>query len=231
MLGLLLLITACAGPDGFGWKGVIDPQLEIPPDPEATAAATGERFSIARVEDARVFRTVAHALREPSMLHREDDTPALRSRAVGRRKETRGGNLWLPEGRSVESVVADVATAALRRSGHRVVAADAEPAADASAAPHPVEIEILSLWTWLRVQRFGPDRYESEVAIRLRAPGSSLDDWSLTCGKHMVSSNGPSASVWRRALEGALLDLEADLQGLLESPGRPMPAWRCKPGV
>ena len=39
------------------------------------------------------------------------------------------------------------------------------------------------------------------------------------------------ASLRAYGLEGALLDLASDLRQLFEAPGRPLPAWRCQPGV
>lgn len=211
------LAGGSAGCAGFGWDGT----LEVAVAP-VTAPENGRPVRIASVEDRRVFRKVAHALRTPSLAGGgEGRSPA---RAVGRRGGTRGGNLWLAGDETVGSLVADATAAAFARAGYRPVASDA-------AEPDALEVsvEILAFWTWMRPVEFAPDLLQSEIEVRLRAPLGALEDGVMACGKADRSTPAPSAGAWSAVVEGALADLGSDLDRLLSAPGRPPPAWRCRP--
>ncbi len=199
---LALCLGACAG-----WRGEIDPRLAPGEAPE-----TGPAVAVGPVRDLRDFRSRSFTQYTPSLHFSRRDEPGIRARTVGRRREGRGGNLLLPEGRSAAALVTEALEAGFRRAGFRVAA----PGAPGAVA---VEAEILGLWTWNRTRWYGRQRFESWLRVRLHADVPPFRDGGLVCGYQVLARGGPSAAVWTRALEGALADLGTDLGRRLHAPG------------
>ncbi|HUQ29011.1 MAG TPA: hypothetical protein VM051_10475 [Usitatibacter sp.] len=118
------------------------------PGMEAPAAAGGKVVVIRSVKDERVFE---QSPRDPS-------TPSLggegaasasaetKARAIARKRNTYGmalGDVVLEQGKTVEVVVRENLSAALRKAGY-----DVRDAAGAGAAPIFIDARIRKFWAW-----------------------------------------------------------------------------------
>ena len=190
--------------------GDLDPMPEWPGNPEV-----GPPVSIVEVRDARVFRgSYSSASWKPSLHPGRADEPNATSRAVGRRRNRRGGNLWLPEERPVETLVGEALTAGFQAAGFRVLPEDDQAV--------PVRAEIIQLWTWDR-RRLGSNvRYEfwAQVRVMGEVPPFQREGGAIVCGFHLVAAGGPSKAVWTRVIERGLADLADDLRQRLQGPHR-----------
>ncbi len=216
-LALAVLVVACAG-----WSGVLDVPLAVPENPEA-----GPAVQIGTVEDRRRFERRSYAPWTPSV-HRDPHAEGgVAARTVGRRRpDSRGGNLVLPEGRTVAALVSDAVTRSFREAGYRVLEQGAPDAADAV----PVAVVIEEFWAWMTTLRDAPPRFEFSARLRLDAPLPTLRGGEIVCGTHVLSRGGASAAVWERALEAGVQDLVLNLRRTLE--GRPRrDGYRCFHGA
>jgi hypothetical protein len=210
-IALAIGVSACAG-----WDGVVGLSREVPPDPPG-----GPVLHLRDVTDRRVFADVSHARAEPSLSKAIRDVPGIASRVIGRQRSNRGANLLLAEGRSVEALVAEVVTTALRGSGFRV--AEEEGAS-------PIDVDILELWAFdLRLDPVNRKRVEFRTRIRLVGGPSPFDDAGFACGRAETTSGGPTAGLWEKLIDSGLDTLATDISDQLATPDTPPPVWECQP--
>ena len=189
------------------WDGIIDPRLNVSEAPPSS----GFPFRVVEVRDLRAFRLGvgdpwAHTLREGAPEDR-----ALTSRVIGRRRalarpsidqRARGGNLLLPEDRSVALLVAEAVTEGFRQAGRRVV----DPAQAPERGERPVHVEVEGFWGRMKTG-VGFPRFQTWIRIRVRAPETLLAAGGSVCAAASLASPSPSAGVWRRSYESALAHL------------------------
>jgi hypothetical protein len=200
----------------LGWDGTIDPRVEPLAMPAGDHAAA---YRVAEVRDARAFRTGIGGPWEPTLYEGDPDDPAVTSRVLARRRSSaqprsdqrpRLGNIWLPEGQTVEALVADALTNGLRKAGLRAVEQDAVPAPDERA----VRAEIEGLWGRTRPSN-RILRVETWLRVRVTVPGTALEHGVLVCAESMVTTNAESGAAWRRAFDHGLADLSRRLADAL----------------
>jgi hypothetical protein len=207
LLAVGVWTTGCAG-----WDGVIDPRVAPVDEP-----GSGPAVVIEEVVDARAFQPRSYAVWTPSVYGTSSGGEADRGRIIGRRQQGKGGNLRLPEGRSVEGLVADALASGLRRAGARVV--DAPGAA-------PIRAEIVELWTWDRVAGLNAvPSFEFWTRVRVRGDVAPFRAGGIVCGYALVARAGPGETVWTRAVELGLADLADVVRSRVTSPDAP---YLCK---
>ena len=214
---LAALVVACAG-----WNGVIDVPLAVPGDP-----GSGPAVLLMLVEDARRFEPRSHAPWTPSLYGDREGERGIAARSVGRRQAgSRGGNLVLPERRSVAGLVSDAITRALREAGYRVT----EPGAPGAADAAPLAVVIEEFWVWMTTLPGAPPRFEFSARLRLDGSLPTLRGGEVVCGTYVLSRGGPSSGVWerlvRQGVEDLVLNLRRSFEGLPRRQG-----YRCFSGV
>ncbi|MGH0034740.1 MAG: hypothetical protein ACQGVK_06895 [Myxococcota bacterium] len=219
--GLFACLLACETPGPpesesgswagrLGWDGVITVAPAEPDEREEGAAP--------HVRDLRHFARLPRSLRRPSLPGGLERRAEARGRALGRRRNGRGGVLWLPAGDSVEALAVRVVTSALAATSDTSTPVDER-----------FEIEIESLWAWHRPLPRSPDLFESEWVLRIRGPVAGLEHGFRACGKGRVARDAGGRGVWTRALMLGFEDIARDLRERLRSPQWQPPSWRCPP--
>ncbi len=205
---LLLGLAACAGA-----SPLLDVRLAAVPDPES-----GPAFRIQRVSDRRFFQPISRDPRLPSAQGGLPD--ATLARRIVARRSTGGnrpaGDLLLPEGRSVEDLVAEALTKGFREAGYRVLA----PGAPGHAAALPIEADIEQLWGWMRRRATSEAMFDFEVRVRVRAPVAPFAEGVRLRGKSRLTRGGPSNATWERLIEDGMADLAASVRAQLGGAGR-----------
>lgn len=159
MLGLL---SACAT-----GRSVVD--IRHPASQAEKPAARA--FKLTAVDDARVFELEPSEANVPSLKDGDIQNRALTSRAFGRKRGSFGkalGDLVLPEGVSVQSIVREALAAALARSGGVLVSAR-DPR---YAAAIPLQVRIDRFWSWLRPGAWQVQvEFDADVMLLGSTPG------------------------------------------------------------
>lgn len=137
MMASLLIVNGCATN-----RGILNLRPTIVQQP-----ASGQLVKIESVRDIRVFELRPRRPSIPSLRNGEITNRAITTRAIARKRNTYGkalGDILLPEGRTVEDVVAEVLTSTFREAGYRVVSPN-DPEAGSAV---PIKAEVEQFWSW-----------------------------------------------------------------------------------
>lgn len=179
-------------------RGIMDVQLDVPLDP-----ASGQAVKIVRVTDLRKFELAPRAPSVPSLKGGEIDDPAITSRAIARKRNGYGkalGDILLPEGRTVEDLVRESLTKALREAGYRVVAAEG------TAKAIPIEADIEQFWSWF-TPGFWALSLEFEAKVQIKGNLPSYKDGSLVRGYVLLHSQAATTAAWQNTIQKGLDNL------------------------
>lgn len=105
-------------------------------------------MKIGKVTDARPFELDPEKPSIASLKDGDIGNPAIRARAIARKRNTFGkgmGDILLPEGRTIERLVAEIVTSALRSAGYRVLA-EGDPGYEEAPA---LDTTIEAFWAWM----------------------------------------------------------------------------------
>lgn len=208
----LALSLGCAG-----WDGVLTLTPPTFPEPER-----GPAMRIESIRDERVFRGSSADSWQPTLRHGSPEQRSVTSRVVGRRGKPDGqqlGNLFVPAGQTVESLVGAAITAAYRRAGYQVL----PPGAPDSEYALPIQVQIEQLWTRHKPS-LGPPLVEFRVRVRLRALPDFERGISLACAAE-ISGAAVTASLYARTIDLGLERLAEAVHARLT--GR-APVTRCE---
>jgi hypothetical protein len=137
-VGLFLFASGCATS-----RGIVDVKVSSSESP-----AGGLAVKVISVADSRKFEVAPKAQSTPSLSEEEIKDANIRSRAIGRKRNTYGkalGDFLLPEGKTVQGLVKDALSKALREKGYAVVEASSINYEKAI----PLEADINQLWTFM----------------------------------------------------------------------------------
>lgn len=197
------------------------PGIERVANPES-----GPALRIARTSDRRSFSATAAGRWRPIAFEVDPADSASLARIVARTRGSdlggRGGNVILADGATVATLVADVLTQALRRSGYRVLA----PGDPGHAGAAPVEADVTQFWGSLREPRSGGSyasrgsyRFEFRIAARVLAPIPGLREGQTIAAEGFASRDGRNAIYWSPALRSALASFDAAVRERVVPPG------------
>jgi hypothetical protein len=137
-LGGVVLLGGCAA-----GRSVLPAGIDASANP-----AQGTAVRITAVEDARVFTVKPPSADMPSLMEdSEIADKAITSRAVGRKRGGLGaalGDVLLPEGTSVATLVRTAISRGLRQAGYRVLASG-DPGYEQAV---PIRARIEQFWSW-----------------------------------------------------------------------------------
>ncbi len=111
--------------------------------------ATGPAVKFVKIEDKRIFEAAPKLPEVPSISESEVNNDAIKARAIARKRNGYGaalGDVLLPEGTTVASVISQELVNSFRSAGYRVLTKQ-DPGYDAAT---PVEVEIHQFWSWMK---------------------------------------------------------------------------------
>jgi hypothetical protein len=166
LLALCVVLVGCA-------TGRSEVTLQSPAAKQPVAGpSTGQVVVIRTVTDERVFEQAPSDPSVPSlgMAGAGQDPAATKARAIGRKRGGFGkalGDVLLENGQTVEGVVRENLTAALRQAGYQVV----ESAAGSSALL--IDVRIKKFWAWFR-PGFWAVTLKANIVTDLELSGANL---------------------------------------------------------
>lgn len=199
--------------------------LDLPITPVEDAAA-GTVVDIASVTDSRKFTQKTRVNSQPRTFDGQDSNTSLTSRTyawVG--DGPGGGDLVLPEGRTVPDVVREVVQKALRQKGYSV-----PNAAAVCSDAIPLKVEINQFWMWTEKGFFGASKLVFEAIIDIQSP--LLITGRKTTVKGSVSRRAfrkHPKEVWRNIVQEGVENLEESIKEQLKTSATQLPAQGAVP--
>ncbi len=148
-------------------------QLSSPVATSSPAPTTGKTVVIRTIKDLRAFEQSPSEPSTPSLGFEgaAQASAEIKARAIGRKRNTFGqalGDVLLPAGQTVESVVRENLTAALQQAGYQVKSAEA-----GGSAPSFIDVEIRKFWAWVQ-PGFWAITLRTHIATDLKMSGDAL---------------------------------------------------------
>lgn len=217
---ILRLLTLAAAGALLAGCATTRSTIDVAPASTAKAAvppAAKAYVTIVRVTDARVFEASPSNPSIPSLQSAEDlKNPAIKARAVARKRGGFGAamaDILLPEGRSVEQLVREEATAALAEKGYGVV--DAASAAQMNA--RPLELEIRQYWSWFS-PGFWTIKLEFEGVVVMKGDMLAGGAEQTVRGYARVEGMAATDGQWQQTMQQGAEDLSAKMKTALRDP-------------
>ena len=139
-----LFFTGCATKRG-------EVALQVPAATKAEVApSNGKQVYINSVVDKRVFEVKPPEPSIPSLDPSEEQSDAIKARAVGRKRNGYGmalGDILLNENQSVSSVIKDSLKEALMGKGYQVI----ENKEQITPQTYIADVKILKFWSWMNM--------------------------------------------------------------------------------
>jgi hypothetical protein len=183
---------------------------------QGTLASTAY-VSIVRVTDKRVFEANPRNPSTPSLEKPEDlNNRAITARAIARKRGGYGNamaDILLPEGRTVELVVREAVTKALREKGYRVV----EPASPEAAKALPLEVDIQQFWMWM-TPGFFAITLEQRGIVSMNSVALVGGEAVVVKGYAKVSTMAATDEEWKKTITLGVSDLTENVKTKLRSP-------------
>jgi len=157
LISLLLFVTGC-----------LDSRSVVPVDVvEFVGKPTaGIDVKIVSVEDIREFQVRPRIPEIPSLPEDEVNNESIKARAIGRKRNGYGramGDVLLPEGQTVASVVKSSISNSFRQAGYRVLKKGDAQYNDA----FPISVRVTKFWSWMEIKVWMQKlRNQSEVTIQ-----------------------------------------------------------------
>lgn len=211
MLVFVALSTGCATS-----RDIVPLQVDAGINPEQ-----GPALRIAIAEDARRFISSPPKPSTPSMMDDNLTDPALRARAVARKRNAYGmalGDVILPEGQTVASIISSALTRSFREAGFRVMASGTANAEQAI----PVTIRIDKFWAWM-TPGFWSIALESEYDVMVTAPRTITPPQLRLSGQVRDTMQLATSDDWAIIVTKSINDLARQLKANLLSRTAPSP--------
>ena len=183
---------------------------------QGTLAST-TYVSIVRVTDKRMFEANPRNPSTPSLEKPEDiNNRAITARAIARKRGGYGNamaDILLPEGRTVELVVREAVTKALREKGYRVV----EPASPEAAKALPLEVDIQQFWMWM-TPGFFAITLEQRGIVTMNSVALVGGEAVVVQGYAKVSTMAATDDEWKKTITQGVNDFIEQMKAKLRSP-------------
>jgi len=203
-LGVLILLTGCAAD-----RSIVGAGIDAGSNP-----SQGQAVRIELVQDVRTFVIDPPNPDTPSLMDDgEIHNTAITDRAVGRKRGGFGaafGDVLLPEGKTVQMVVASAVSRALRESGYRVI----ERGSPDHAQAVPIDVRIDQFWAW-----FNPGFWAVTVSFRgsifLRGALPQIRNGQVVTTQVQNSMQAVFDSDWQKIVDQGLEGLVQETKQLL----------------
>jgi hypothetical protein len=163
-----------------------------------------------RVSDRRTFQINPSNPSTPSLKDGAIDNPAITSRAIARKRAGGGlalGDILLPEGETVEKLVATALTRALRRGGFRVLLQGQEGYEQAI----PLEADIRQFWAWYSPGFFAA-HLEFDARIQITGPVEPFVRGEEYRGYVRLAIQAATTRAWLNAVNKGLENLDDEIR-------------------
>jgi len=157
----------------------------------------GIAVKIIRVTDSRVFEKAPRQPSIPSLRDGAIDNRAITSRAIARKRNGYGkalGDIVLPEGRTVEMLVAEALTKAFRDAGYQVAGSN-----DTTTVAIPVEAEIEQFWSWITPGAWSIGVF-FETTVNIKCDLASFKSGEKVSGKIHLQSQAVTTRAWSNTI-------------------------------
>jgi hypothetical protein len=165
-LSFLLLLGGCAT-----GRSILDIQ---PPASKAAPSLVGKEVMVTSVSDKRIFEVKPKFPSIPSLDPGEDQSAAIKARAVGRKRNGYGmalGDIILKEGQTVETLTATSIRQAFAEKGYTLIAHKEQ------ATPNTVFVEatVDQFWSWANPGFAGGITLDTEITTKLSLKSAGKD--------------------------------------------------------
>ena len=181
--------------------------VDIPISP-GTNPLRGVAVKIVSITDTRSFEAAPNARPIPSLINDVN----IRSRAIGRKHNT---YLLLPEGKTVQIVIREAITRALRDRGYSVV--DKESADYEKAMP--LQVDIRQLWAHV-TPGFWSTKFEFETVVFVQGDPFLTSKGEQLQGYAALSARTGARSNWIKVIQKGMDDFIDKLKEKLRRPTR-----------
>lgn len=194
MLLLASVTTGCATS-----RGVIDLN---PPQATAAVSGTGKKVFVNTVTDNRKFETAPSQPSIPSLDPTEDGGREIEKRALARKRNGYGaalGDILLPEGQSVEALMAATVKQAFTDAGYTVV----DSAEAINGDGYIVDVSINKFWSWMN-PGFWAITLTSEIDTEIKLREQSTERTEQVSVTYSDEFAAASTSEWTEVMQTAL---------------------------
>jgi hypothetical protein len=208
VLGFLVW-TGCATS-----RGILEVPLTVGDNP-----AQGREVKIVRVSDRRTFQMKPPDPSTPSLKDGAIDNPAITSRAIARKRSGYGmamGDILLPEGQTVEQLVATALTRGLRGGGFRVLL----PGQEGYEQAIPLEADIRQFWAWFSPGFFAA-HLEFEARIQVTGPVEPFVRSEEYRGYVRLATQAATSRAWLNTVNKGLENLDDEMRTRLRGGAPP----------
>jgi hypothetical protein len=198
ILGLFIitiLMSGCATN-----RGIIDLRVSTPENPQG-----GTLVKITRVTDSRVFELKPSSASIPSLKNGEIDNKVITSRAIARKRNSFGkalGDILLPEGRTVETLVREALTRSFREKGFQVL----EPGDTEYENAISIEADIYQFWSWI-TPGFWAMKLDFEARIRIKGDVGAFRSGQEVKTFTRLHTQAAGTKAWTNILNKGIDDL------------------------
>jgi uncharacterized lipoprotein YajG len=175
----------------------------------------GPAVKIVAVSDQRVFELKPRSPSSPSLgSETELANTAITSRAIGRKRGGFGmalGDVLLPEGTTVASMIQEAVTNAYRESGYRVLGKD-DAGFDAAV---PVDVKVKQFWCW-DTPGFWQMSLENRMEVLITAPQPGFENGATVNGYAINHLMAVFEDEWPKIASASLADFNKNLKAKLK---------------
>ncbi|OUR75885.1 hypothetical protein A9Q83_16040 [Alphaproteobacteria bacterium 46_93_T64] len=186
LMSILIFMTGCALS-----RSVVPVEISE----AAVNPVNGIDVKIVSVTDKRIFQVDPKTPNIPSISESEANTDAIRARAIARKRNGYGaalGDVLLPEGQSVASVMERSLSNSFRLAGFRVL----KPADPNYETAKPIKVDLIKFWSWIE-WGFVELKVHNKSEIRLQGPVASLENGKTISNEHIGSHAAVFESDWQ----------------------------------
>lgn len=205
VLSVMILGSGCATN-----RGILDVRV-----PEIQNPASGPVVRIVRVTDKRAFEVAPRSPSIPSLKGHEINDKAITGRAIARKRNGYGkaiGDILLPEGRTVETLVKDALTKSFREAGCRVV----EDSTGVTETVIPIEADIDQFWSWM-TPGFWALSLEFEAKVAIKGGVDPFKGGEMVRGYVELHTQAAGSKAWmntiNKGMEAFCAEVKKRLQG------------------
>jgi hypothetical protein len=172
----------------------------------------GTAVKIVGITDTRNFETAPRTQSIPSLRKKEINDVNVRSRAIGRQRNT---FVLLPEGKTVQAVIREAITRALHDRGYSVVD---KGSADYEGAM-PLRADIRQLWAYV-TPGFWSLKLEFEAVVLIQGDPFLTSKEEQLRGYAKLSARTGARSNWIKVMQEGMDDFIDKLKEKLRRPTR-----------
>ncbi len=202
---VVLVLGGCATS-----RSIVD--IKVSP---GTNPANGKEVKIVQITDGRKFEVAPKTQSIPSLNEEEIKDSKITSRAIGRKRNTYGkamGDFMLPEQRTVQDLVREAMTKALREKGYSVV----EQSSASYQNGLPLEADIGQLWTYI-TPGFWSLTLEFETIVRIKGNVFPTSNEEQIRGYAQMSVQTGAESNWIETIQNGIDDFIKNFKEKLKS--------------